>query len=79
MALGLIQLASLVLYGVPRTAPLGAVLWTGWLGGAIATHVRLGDPLLTHVLFPLYVAAPLWVGLWLRDPRVRAMLAHVRG
>ena len=73
---GLVQLACLVLYLVPRTAPLGAVLWTGWLGGAIATHVRLGDPMLTHVLFPLYVAVPLWLGLWLRDPRVRAVLAR---
>ena len=75
---GLIQLACLLLYLVPRTAPLGAVLWTGWLGGAIATHVRLGNPLLTHTLFPLYVAAALWLGLWLRDPRVRAALGPAR-
>jgi hypothetical protein len=69
-----IQVACLVLYLVPRTAPLGAVLWTGWLGGAIATHLRLGAPVFTHLLFPLYVAVPLWLGLWLRDPRVRAVL-----
>lgn len=73
----LIQLACLALYLVPRTAPLGAVLWTGWLGGAIATHVRMGAPMLTHTLFPLYVAVPLWLGLWLRDPRVRAALGPV--
>ncbi len=73
-ALGVVQLTLLVLYLVPRTAPLGAVLWTGWLGGAIATHLRLGNPALTHLLFPLYVAVPLWLGLWLRDPRVRAVL-----
>ncbi len=73
---GLIQLACLVLYVVPRTAPLGAVLWTGWLGGAIATHVRLDHPMLTHALFPLYVAVPLWLGLWLRDARVRAVLGR---
>ena len=73
----LLQLAMLALYLVPRTAPLGAVLWTGWLGGAIATHVRLGHPMLTHALFPLYIAAPLWLGLWLRDPRVRAALGRV--
>jgi hypothetical protein len=72
--LGVVQLLLLVLYLVPRTAPLGAVLWTGWLGGAIATHLRLGNPAFTHLLFPLYVAVPLWLGLWLRDPRVRAVL-----
>lgn len=75
---GLIQVACLALYLVPRTAPLGAVLWTGWLGGAIATHVRLGNPMLTHTLFPLYVALPLWLGLYLRDPRVRAVLGPAR-
>jgi hypothetical protein len=73
--LGVIQAICLILYIVPRTAVLGAVLWTGYLGGAIATHVRLGNPLFTHVLFPIYVAALLWGGLWLRDRRVRAMLA----
>jgi len=72
--LGLIQVACLVTYLVPRTAVLGAVLWTGYLGGAIATHVRVGSPLLTHTLFPIYVAAFLWLGLWLRDHRVRAIL-----
>ena len=75
---GLIQVACLVLYLVPRTAPLGAVLWTGWLGGAIATHVRLGNPMLSHTLFPLYVALPLWLGLYLRDARVRALLGSAR-
>jgi hypothetical protein len=60
-----------VLYLVPRTAPLGAVLWTGYLGGAIATHLRLDNPLFSHVLFPIYVAALLWGGLYLRDARVR--------
>lgn len=75
LPLGVVQLVLLVLYLVPRTAPLGAVLWTGWLGGAIATHLRLGHPTFTHLLFPLYVAMPLWLGLWLRDARVRAVLA----
>jgi hypothetical protein len=69
--LATIQLACLVLYLVPRTAPLGAVLWTGYLGGAIATHLRLDNPLFSHVLFPIYVAAVLWGGLYLRDARVR--------
>lgn len=70
----IIQGICLILYLVPRTAVLGAVLWTGYLGGAIATHVRVGSPLFSHVLFPIYVAAFLWIGLWLRDWRVRAML-----
>jgi hypothetical protein len=65
----------LALYLVPRTAIVGAVLWTGYLGGAIATHLRVNDPLLTHTLFPTYVAALLWGGLWLRDRRVRALTA----
>ena len=72
--LGAIGLVCLVLYAVPRTAVLGAVLWTGYLGGAIATQLRLGNPLFTHLLFPVYVAALLWVGLYLRDARVRALV-----
>jgi hypothetical protein len=77
--IGLIELACLVVYLVPRTAPLGAVLWTGYLGGAIATHVRLGNPLFTHVLFPIYVTVLLWGGLWLRDRRVREFVGPRRG
>ena len=73
--LGVVQIVCLVIYLVPRVAPLGAVLWTGYLGGAIATHVRVESPLFTHVLFPIYVAALLWGGLWLRDARVRALFA----
>ena len=73
LAIGLIELVCLVLYLVPRTAVIGALLWTGYLGGAIATHVRLENPLFSHVLFPVYVAAMLWGGLWLRDARVRGL------
>ncbi|MDB4973643.1 MAG: Arginine/ornithine antiporter ArcD [Myxococcaceae bacterium] len=76
--LGVIQLLCLALYLVPRTAVLGAILWTGYLGGAIATHVRMDNPLFSHVLFPIYVAAFLWAGVWLRDPRVRNLLAPTR-
>ena len=72
--IGILEVVLLVLYLVPRTAVLGAVLWTGYLGGAIATHVRVGNPLFSHILFPTYVAALLWGGLWLRDARVRALL-----
>ena len=72
--IGLIELVCLVLYLVPRTAVLGALLMTGYLGGAIATHVRLSNPLLTHTLFPIYVALLLWGGLYLREERLRALL-----
>lgn len=73
--LGIVQLACLVVYLIPRTSIVGAILWTGYLGGAIATHVRLSNPLFSHVLFPTYVAAMLWGGLWLRDARARAIFA----
>ena len=76
--LGLIQLVCLVLYLVPRTAPLGAVLWTGYLGGAVATQLRVDNPLFSHILFPIYVAAFIWGGLYLRDERVRALLRPAR-
>lgn len=72
--IGAIALSCLVLYVIPRTAPLGAILWTGYLGGAIAAQLRLDSPLFTHVLFPIYVAALVWGGLYLRDRRVRALL-----
>lgn len=78
LTIGVIGLVCLILYVVPRTAPLGAILWTGYLGGAIATHLRLENPLLTHTLSPLYVAAFIWGGLYLRDARVRALLRPVR-
>ena len=72
---GTILLACTLLYVIPRTAVLGAVLLTGYLGGAIASHVRVGNPLLTHTLFPIYVAAFIWVGLYLRDARARGILS----
>jgi hypothetical protein len=75
LPLGIVQLICLAVYLFPRTSVLGAVLWTGYLGGAIATHVRVGDPLFSHVLFPVYVAALLWGGLWLRDETLREVLA----
>lgn len=72
--IGMIEFACLVLYAVPRTAVLGAVLMTGLLGGAIASHLRLEDPLFSHVLFGVYVGLVAWGGLWLRDERLRAMV-----
>ena len=73
-SLGVTLLSCVLAYLVPRTSVLGAVLLTGYLGGAVATHVRVGNPLFTHVLFPTYVAALLWGGLMLRDARLRALL-----
>ena len=72
--IGIILLLCVVIYLIPRTAILGAVLLTGFLGGAIATQVRVGNPLLTHVLFPIYLAVLVWGGLFLRDGRVREVL-----
>jgi hypothetical protein len=72
--LGFILLSCVLTYLVPRTSVLGALLLTGYLGGAVATHVRVGSPLLTHVLFPVYVAVLLWGGLMLRDARLGAFL-----
>lgn len=74
LPIGIIGALCLITYAIPRTAPLGAILWTGYFGGAIATHLRLGNPLFTHTLFPIYVAALIWGGLWLRDARVRSLL-----
>jgi DoxX-like protein len=74
--LGVLQLVLLALYLVPRTAVLGAVLWTGYLGGAIATHLRVGHPWLSHTLFPIYVAVLIWGGLALRDRRARGLLSR---
>jgi hypothetical protein len=76
--IGGIALVCLVLYVIPRTAPLGAILWTGYFGGAIATHLRVDNPLFTHTLFPIYVAALVWGGLYLRDARVRALVRPAR-
>ena len=72
--LGVIILGCLALYLWPRTAALGATLFTGYLGGAVAIHLRVGDPLGSHILFPVYVGALFWAGLVLRDARVRALV-----
>ena len=73
-AIGLLGLACALLYAVPRTAVLGAVLLTAYMGGAVATHVRVGSPLFSHVLFGVYLALLAWGGLFLRDPAIRALL-----
>jgi DoxX-like family len=74
--LGVLIAICLALYLWPRTAALGATLFTGYLGGAVAIHARVGDPLATHTLFPIYVGAMLWAGLYLRDAGVRALLSR---
>ncbi|HEY0151659.1 MAG TPA: DoxX family protein [Longimicrobium sp.] len=74
VGIGIILLACVALYTIPRTAVLGAILLTGYLGGAIATHVRVGNPLFSHTLFPIYIAAMVWGGLYLRDARLRALV-----
>src|SRR5882762_2043948 len=68
--LGVLEAILLVLYLIPRTSLLGAVLLTGYFGGAIATHIRAGSPLLTHVLFGVYLGLLAWGGLWPRDARL---------
>ena len=71
--IGVLEAILLVLYLVPRTALLGAVLFTGVFGGAIATHLRVGSPLFTHILFGVYLGALAWGGLWLRDDKLRGL------
>src|SRR4051812_32831321 len=72
--LGAVTIACTVLYAVPPTSILGAILLTGYLGGAIASHVRIGSPLFSHILFGFYLGLMLWGGLWLRDRRLRSLV-----
>ena len=73
--IGILGLVGVALYAIPRTSILGAIFLTAFLGGATASQVRIGEPLFTHVLFPSYIAALLWGGLWLRDARARALVS----
>jgi DoxX-like family len=72
--LGIVVLICTILYAIPPTAVLGAILLTGYLGGAVATHVRAGDPLFSHVLAPVYFAILIWGGLYLREPRLGSLV-----
>jgi hypothetical protein len=72
--LGVIQIAATLIYANPQSAVFGAILLTGYLGGAVATHVRMGSPLFTHDLFSVYVGIMLWAGLWIRSPALRDVL-----
>src|SRR5258706_12561960 len=73
-SLGVITIACTILYAIPPTSILGAILLTGYLGGAMASHVRIGSPLFTHTLFGFYLGLMLWSGLWLRDRRLRTLI-----
>lgn len=73
VVIGIIELVCVVVYLIPRTSLFGAILLTGYLGGAITTHLRVENPLFSHILFPTYVAALIWGGLLLRNPRMRAL------
>ena len=74
LPLGIVLLTCVVLYVIPSTSFLGAILLTGYLGGAVASNVRVGNPLFGYVLAPIYVAVLMWGGLYLRDDRVRALI-----
>lgn len=73
LSIGLLELVCIATYVFPRTSILGAVLLTGYLGGAVATHVRIGSPLFSHTLFPIYVGLLIWGGTYLREHRLRAL------
>ncbi len=76
--IGLIELAGVLLYVFPRTAVLGAVLLMALLGGAMATQIRVENPLFSHILFSVYLGLFMWGGLWLRDERLRAVFPFSR-
>jgi hypothetical protein len=76
--LGLISIVCTVLYAIPPTSIVGAILLTGYLGGAIASHVRIGSPLFSHTLFGFYLGLMLWGGLWLRERDLRSLIPFRR-
>ncbi|MCI0405524.1 MAG: DoxX family protein [candidate division Zixibacteria bacterium] len=79
LPLGILLFACTVLYLIPRTSVLGAILLTGYLGGAVATHARIGDPVFSHILFPVYLGVMVWGGLFLRDARLPALIPLRKG
>ena len=74
LPLGIIEAVCIVAYLVPRSSILGALLLTGWFGGAVAAHLRIGDPLLSHTLFPIYAAVVVWTALFLRSSALRVAI-----
>jgi len=77
-SLGIITIVCTVLYAIPPTSILGAILLTGYLGGAMASHLRIGSPLFSHTLFGFYLGLMVWGGLWLRDKGLRAAIPFRR-
>lgn len=77
-AIGILELLCLILYLYPRTSVLGAVLFMGLFGGAMATHIRADSPLFSHILFSVYLGLFMWGGLWLRSPTLRALFPLLR-
>ncbi len=75
LGIGLIEAVCLLVLLIPRTSMLGAVLLTGYLGGAVATHVRIGNPLASHILFPVYIGILIWAGMALIDSRIVSLAA----
>jgi uncharacterized membrane protein YphA (DoxX/SURF4 family) len=78
LTIGMLELACVLLYAIPRSSIFGAILLTGYLGGAVAIQLRVGNPLFSHLLFPTYVGGLLWAGLYLRDRRLRVLLPFTR-
>jgi hypothetical protein len=74
--LGILLIVCTIIYAIPRFSFIGAALLTGYLGGAVASNFRLGNPLFSHVLFPVYIALLLWAGLYLRNERLRALVKN---
>lgn len=72
--IGALALISIILYAIPKTSVLGALLLTGYYGGVVATHIRVDNPLFTHTLFPVYLAILAWGGLWLVNDKLRALI-----
>jgi hypothetical protein len=77
-SIGVIALVCIALYAIPATSVLGAILFTGYLGGAIAVHARVGNPIFTHTLFPIYIALFIWGGIWFRDRTLRELFPIVK-
>ncbi|WP_079909033.1 DoxX family protein [Paenibacillus sp. 32352] len=78
MVIGILGLIPTILYAIPRTSVLGALLLTAYFGGVVATHIRMDAPLFTHTLFPIYLAVLTWGGIWLRNDKVRKLLPFIQ-
>jgi hypothetical protein len=74
LAIGLLELVCLIIYVIPQTSVLGAILLTGYLGGAVASQMRIEAPLVSNILFPVYIGLLLWGGLFLREDRLHALI-----